>query len=207
MRSGQRDSDQREHRGGERGARTAARDTALDDRGDAIRQILTAARQSLVRRRRREPEVPRDVIHRALLVIEEHEWLAIDLGHLAECRADDPLALRIGDRVVRRGLTGDVVDVLEHLATPALARIASDVARDPAQPRGQAVRIAKVGEPPPRDDERILRHVVGEAAIAGRAERDGVHGALVPLDEPSERGAVAAPARLDQLAVRLHVPL
>ena len=128
---------------------------------------------------------------------------------LAERRSDDAFALRIADRIVRRGRRRERVELVGCFGPRALARVTRDVARDPTQPRRQTIRIAQLAEPSPRGDERILRDVIRERSITGCRERHRIHRALVPLDQRGEGGAIAPSARLDQVTVcaGLHVPL
>ncbi len=209
MRSRRGDSDDREHRGSEGGGRSAARDAAFDHRRDALGKILTAARQSLVRRRGADPERARDVFDGALLVVIEDQRLAIDVGHLSERGRHEALALRLAHRLVRRGRVDHVGGLAERFAPAALARVTSEVASDPAQPGRKLAAIAQLGEPAPCRDECILREVVSERSIAHATEGDRVYRTVIALDDLRERRAITAAARLDQLAVRacLHVAL
>ena len=52
-------------------------------------------------------------------------------------------------------------------------------------------------------DEHVLREILHEAPIRGRSRDDGEHHPLVLVDQlPERRVAAAAPATLDEVAVR-----
>jgi hypothetical protein len=160
---------------------------------------LPAPRETLHRGRLGDPERVRDLAHRQLLAVVQHEHVAIRLGHARERFGDHAIALGL-----RRGVERIVVRhrVLElDLAAAAPSRLAREVARDPAQPRTQAIRLAQLIELTPRRDERLLGDVLAERLIARSAVRHRGDDPLVALDERPERRGLTALTRGEQLGI------
>src|SRR6185436_2983011 len=84
----------------------------------------------------------------------------------------------------------------------ALARVHTDVHRNPANPGGEP-RVAPEGaQPAMHADEHVLRDVLHQAAIRYRSGNDGEHHSLVLVDQLAERGVAAGPAAIDEITIR-----
>ena len=176
------------------------------DEPSVTREQRAAARQPLVDRRVADAQRPRDVRGRLLLAVEQHERLAVRLGHARERGRDGAFELAFVERVEWRALARPL-DVARRLAPQLPAARPRQVARDAAQPGRDPLAVAQLSELGPCEQERVLRDVLAVHAVAHRRIGDGTHGALVPLDERAERGGVTGARGSNQVSVRSHVAL
>jgi hypothetical protein len=101
------------------------------------------------------------------------------------------------------GIGGDIakrIDITDIAPAAAQLRLAQ-VARDAAEPRTHALRIAQLAQMSPRDDERILGNVFTEREIARDRKGDGGDGTMMTLDEATERANVTRNARGNELLI------
>ena len=194
--------DGEEHTTDEILARAAQR--PLDERVHAVGEVTSPAREPLRRRRLGDAERRRDVADGATVAVIQHQHLAVGLGHARERVAHHAIDLGLRGRVERAIARRGQVVVERGGVLAASPRLAREVARDAAQPGAQRAGLAQLTELAPRRDERVLRHVLAEAPVSGRAVRDRADQILVARDEPAERGVLAAQARLDERRITGH---
>jgi len=87
------------------------------------------------------------------------------------------------------------------LASLLAERVANEVARNPAQPRTQLVRLTQVAQMSPSREERFLGEVLALAQTPRGAVGQGANQGLVPRHDFTESLAVARQALGDQIGI------
>src|SRR5688572_26123685 len=151
MRSRSERSDRGEHERDEIAPGPVDAELGFGELPDASCELLPAARESLVRRARVEPEQTRDIGERSLLKLEQNKRFAIHGRASREGSRDHSFRLHVAELIERRRWVRDLARLYGRrrkwrmtriLASSPLECVASAIARDPTQPRGQPRRVA-----------------------------------------------------------------
>ena len=73
---------------------------------------------------------------------------------------------------------------------------------DPMDPRLEAVRIAKMREPPPGEHEGVLQRVLGETAVAQDPVGDRIQRITDLVHQDGERLAITRASPLDEVSIQ-----
>ena len=72
---------------------------------------------------------------------------------------------------------------------------------DPVNPRFEAVRIAKMREPPPGEHESVLQRVLGQTAVAEDPMGDRIQRITDLVHQDGERLSITRAGQLDEVSI------